>query len=125
MSFPAAQQVNLPACSSRCPFNAERQAGKLRIPLLKSLFDPTWNQTYCKSIAAPEADVVTTRPPELLTFCLFLTRDLFLMRDLNNAVFFAMVLNILTTCRTTFSAFCRAETFTAAEALKFKQCIAQ
>ena len=27
--FPTAQQVNLPACSSHCPFNAERQAGKL------------------------------------------------------------------------------------------------
>ena len=26
--FPTAQ-VNLPACSSHCPFNAERQAGKL------------------------------------------------------------------------------------------------
>ena len=28
MPFPRAQQVNLPACSSRCPFNAERQAGE-------------------------------------------------------------------------------------------------
>ena len=27
MLFPAAQQVNLPACSPHCPFNAERQAG--------------------------------------------------------------------------------------------------
>ena len=27
--FPTAQHVNLPACSSHCPFNAERQAGKL------------------------------------------------------------------------------------------------
>ena len=27
--FPTALQVNLPACSSHCPFNAERQAGKL------------------------------------------------------------------------------------------------
>ena len=26
--FPKAQQVNLPACSSHCPFNAERQTGK-------------------------------------------------------------------------------------------------
>ena len=25
--FPTARQVNLPACSPRCPFNAERQAG--------------------------------------------------------------------------------------------------
>ena len=28
-AFPMAQQVNLPACSPPCPFNAERQAGKL------------------------------------------------------------------------------------------------
>ena len=27
--FPTAQQVNFPACSHYCPFNAERQAGKL------------------------------------------------------------------------------------------------
>ena len=26
---PAKAQVNLPACSPHCPFNAERQAGKL------------------------------------------------------------------------------------------------
>ena len=29
VSFPTAQQVNLPVCSPHCPFNAERQAGKL------------------------------------------------------------------------------------------------
>ena len=45
-----------------------------------------------------------------------------LMQDFNNAVFLALVY-ILTTFRATFSAFCIAETFTAAEALKFKQCI--
>ena len=27
--FPTAQQLNLSACSPHCPFNAERQAGKL------------------------------------------------------------------------------------------------
>ena len=27
--FPRAPQVNLPACSPHCPFNTERQAGKL------------------------------------------------------------------------------------------------
>ena len=43
------------------------------------------------------------------------------MQDFNNAVFF----NVLTTFRATFLAFCTAETFKAAEALKFKQCIAQ
>ena len=35
--FQTAQQVNFAACSSHCPFNAERHAGKLRIPILKSL----------------------------------------------------------------------------------------
>ena len=35
--FPTAQQVNLPACSPDCPFNAERQAGKLCIPISQSL----------------------------------------------------------------------------------------
>ena len=29
MLFATAQLVNLPACSSHCPFNADRQAGKL------------------------------------------------------------------------------------------------
>ena len=38
--FPTAQQVNLPACSHYCLFNAERQAGKLWIPVLKSLVRP-------------------------------------------------------------------------------------
>ena len=27
--FQTAQQINLPACSPHCPYNAERQAGKL------------------------------------------------------------------------------------------------
>ena len=38
--FPMTQQVNLLACSSQCPFNAERQAEKLWIPILKSLVRP-------------------------------------------------------------------------------------
>ena len=29
MPFPTAQQVNFPACSPHCPFNAERQAGNV------------------------------------------------------------------------------------------------
>ena len=33
MPFPTAQ-INLPACSPLCPFNAERQVGKLRKPIL-------------------------------------------------------------------------------------------
>ena len=46
------------------------------------------------------------------------------MQDCNHVVLFSLVY-ILTTFRATFSAFCIAETFTAAEALKFKQRIAQ
>ena len=45
-----------------------------------------------------------------------------LMQDFNHAVFFSLVY-ILNTFRVTFLAFCIAETFTAAEALKFKQFI--
>ena len=40
MPFPTTQQVNLPACSPHCPFNAERQAEKLWIPISKSLVWP-------------------------------------------------------------------------------------
>ena len=40
MPFFTTQQVNLPGCSSHCPFNAERQAGKLRIAILKSFIWP-------------------------------------------------------------------------------------
>ena len=48
------------------------------------------------------------------------------MQDFNNAVFFALVLSILTTFRATFLACCIAETSTvAAEALEFKQYVAQ
>ena len=35
--FPTTQQVNLLTCSPHCPYNAERRAGKLCIPILKSL----------------------------------------------------------------------------------------
>ena len=32
MPFPTAPHVNLPACSSHCPFDAERQAGNCEYP---------------------------------------------------------------------------------------------
>ena len=35
--FPTVQQVNLPACSPHCSFNAERQARKLGTSILRSL----------------------------------------------------------------------------------------
>ena len=37
LPFPTALQINLPACCPSCPFNAERQRGKVGIPLLKSM----------------------------------------------------------------------------------------
>ena len=37
--FPTAQ-VNLPACSTHCFFDTERQAGELRIPIIKSMVWP-------------------------------------------------------------------------------------
>ena len=38
-----AQQVNFPAFLHSVPFTAGRQAGKLRMSILKSSFDPTRN----------------------------------------------------------------------------------
>ena len=58
---PSTQQANLPACSPQPPLNAERQAGKLRIPFFKVFwYDSTrgmnpWS-TDC------EADALTTTP---------------------------------------------------------------
>ena len=36
-SIKCLSQISLPACFPHCPFNAERRAGKLRIPILRSL----------------------------------------------------------------------------------------
>ena len=62
---PTAHQVNLPACFLHCLFNTERQAGKLRIPILKSLVinfkDPTRNQTQ---VYSSRRCALTTRPSE-------------------------------------------------------------
>ena len=60
------------------------------------------------------ADKITIVSPGLETSSL--------MQGFNHAVFFALVY-ILTTFHATFSAFCVAETFTAAKALKFQRWI--
>ena len=66
MLFPKAQQVNLTACSHCCSFNAdERQAGKLWMPILKSLLQPTRNLTQV--YGSREADALTTRLSEPLS----------------------------------------------------------
>ena len=64
--FPTAQQVNLPACSPHCPFNAERQAGKLWTAIF-NVIGLTRLGIKPKS-TAPEADALRTRPSELLEF---------------------------------------------------------
>ena len=66
MPFLTAQQVNLPACSSHCPFNAERQARKLVNTNFK-VIGLTRLGIKPKS-TAPEVDALTTRPSELLKF---------------------------------------------------------
>ena len=64
--FPTVQHVNLPACSPHCPFNAERQVGKLGIPILKLLVWPDSESNSSLHFTAAEADALTTRPSELL-----------------------------------------------------------
>ena len=70
--IPTAQQVNLPACSPHCPFNAEGQAGKLWIPILKSLVWPDSESN--PSLQLKRQTLYTTRPSELLllTFLILL-----------------------------------------------------
>ena len=62
--FPTAQQVNLPACSPHCPFNAERQVGKLSILAFK--VNGLTRLGIKPKSTTPEADALTTRPSELL-----------------------------------------------------------
>ena len=66
MPFPAAQQGDLPACSPHCPFNAEREAGKLQNTNFKVI---GLTQLEIKSkFTASEADALTTRPSEPLNY---------------------------------------------------------
>ena len=61
MLFPAAEKVDLLAYSPYCIFNVERQAGKLWIPILKSLVRPDSESN------ALLMDAFTTRPSDLFT----------------------------------------------------------
>ena len=63
MLFPMAQ-VNLPACSPHCPFNAERQAGEA-VNTNYKVIGLTRLGIKTQSTAL-EADALTTRPSELL-----------------------------------------------------------
>ena len=61
MLFLTAQQVNLPAGSSHCPINAERQAGNINFKMIGL----TRLEIKPKS-TAPEADALTTLRSEQL-----------------------------------------------------------
>ena len=63
MPFPTAPQVNLPACSSHCPFDAERQAGSCEC--LIEIIGLTRLGIKPKSTTA-KADTLGTRSPQLL-----------------------------------------------------------
>ena len=66
MPRPRTQQANLPACSPQPPLNAERQAGKLRMPFFKVFwYDSTrgmnprpalalWGSSFCVVVEFPQ-----------------------------------------------------------------------
>ena len=76
MSFPTAQQVNLPACSPHCPFIAVAAKASNATTQLPSLNNTTQaTLTFVIGLArleikpkftSPEADALTTRSSELL-----------------------------------------------------------
>ena len=55
------QQANLPACSPQPPLNAERQAGKLRMPFFKVFWYDSTRGMNPRSTDC-EADALTTTP---------------------------------------------------------------
>ena len=63
MPFPMAQQVNLPACSPHCFFNAERQAEKLNNNVKVIGLTQLGIKTQSTAL---KADALTTWPSELL-----------------------------------------------------------
>ena len=61
MPCPRTQQANLPACSPQPPLNAERQAGKLRMPFFKVFWYDSTRGMNPRSTDC-EADALTTMP---------------------------------------------------------------
>ena len=61
MPCPRTQQANLPACSPQPPLNAERQAGKLRMPFFKVFWYDSTRGMNSRSTDC-EADALTTTP---------------------------------------------------------------
>ena len=65
MPCPRTQQANLPACSPQPPLNAERQAGKLRMPFFKVFWYDSTRGMKPRSTDC-EADALTTTPTRRL-----------------------------------------------------------
>ena len=65
MPCPRTQQANLPACSPQPPINAERHAGKLRMPFLKVFWYDSTRGMNPRSTDC-EADALTTTPSRRL-----------------------------------------------------------
>ena len=65
MPCPKTQQANLPACSPQPPINAERQAGKLRMPFFKVFWYDLTRGMNPRSTNC-EADALTTTPSRRL-----------------------------------------------------------
>ena len=65
MPCPRSQQANFPACSPQPPINAERQAGKLRMPFFKVLWYDSTRGMKPRSTDC-EADALTTTPSRRL-----------------------------------------------------------
>ena len=67
MPCPRTQQANLPACSPQPPLNAERQAGKLRMPFFKGFWYDSTRGMNPRSTNC-EAGALTTTPSHRLFF---------------------------------------------------------
>ena len=67
---PRTQQANLPACSPQPSLNAERQAGKLRMPFFKVFRYDSTRGMNPKSTDC-EADALTTTPSRRFITYLF------------------------------------------------------
>ena len=85
------QQVNLPACSPHCPFNAERSREATNINFI--VIGSTRLEIKLKS-TAPKADALTTRPSELFNMCS--TQRHYFATTLRLFVFFCKLILILT-----------------------------
>ena len=70
MPCPRTQQANLPACSPQPLLNAERQAGKLRMPFFKVFWYDSTRGMNPRSTDC-EADALTTTPSRRSLQCIW------------------------------------------------------